>query len=64
MRRLALWTAIMLGVASGAAHAEEETWAGFLDYAYVYSSAEPAALRERLDRYAARAGMTCLVRPT
>ena len=33
-------------------------WAGYLDYAYVYSSAEPAALQARLEGYGREAGIT------
>lgn len=35
-----------------------ETWSAYLDYAFVYSSAEPKALRERLEGYARETGMT------
>ncbi len=46
-------------VASGAAAASTESpvWSGYLDYAYIYSSADAAALRERLDGYAREAGV-------
>ena len=36
----------------------ENPWGAYLDYAYVYSSAKPEALRGRLDEYGAQAGMT------
>lgn len=56
------WTAILVGAlafTSGSTFASEgDTWAGYLDYAYVYSSAEPEALTQRLDEYAAEAGST------
>ena len=44
---LLLWT-------SGAA---AESWPAYLDYAYVYSSAEPDALRARLSQYGKEAGI-------
>jgi len=44
---LLLWTA-------GAA---AESWPAYLDYAYVYSSAEPDALRSRLAQYGSEAGI-------
>lgn len=37
---------------------KSDAWASYLDYAYIYSSAEDAALRARLDRYAQEAGRT------
>ena len=43
----------------GSAWTETESpWGAYLDYAYVYSSADPEALRGRLDEYGAQAGMT------
>jgi len=38
-------------VQSAAGEAESDAWAGYLDFAYVYSSAEPAALAARLRDY-------------
>ncbi len=59
MRRLR--SMLALGVAlvlAGAARAEgDDRWAGYLDYAYVYSSAEPEALRVRLEGYGREAGI-------
>ncbi len=50
--------ALLLGLSlSLAAHAEESPWSGYLDYAYVYSSADADALRARLDEYGAEAGI-------
>ena len=49
-----------LAVASSARAADgaaDACWTGYLDYAYVYSSAEPRALRARLDRYAQHCGV-------
>jgi hypothetical protein len=48
-----LLAALVAGRASAEAGAEAETdaWAGYLDFAYVYSSAEPAALAARLKEY-------------
>jgi hypothetical protein len=34
------------------------TWDGYLDYAYVYSSAEPAALKQRLVQYGRESGLS------
>jgi len=39
------------GRASAEAGAEADAWAGYLDFAYVYSSAEPEALAARLREY-------------
>ncbi len=47
---LALWGAGSVGAAGS------DPWAGYLDFAYVYSSAEPQALRARLGEYAREAG--------
>ena len=41
-----------------AAASETDVWASYLDYAYVYVSSEPDALRARLAAYAREAGMT------
>ncbi len=42
---------------SGAAYAEGNPWDGYLDYAYVYSSADATALKARLDQYGKEAGV-------
>jgi len=47
----------LLWVASLPAAAAESPWSGYLDYAYVYSSAEPEALRARLAQYGGEAGI-------
>src|SRR5258705_10254633 len=39
------------------ARAAESAWSGYLDYAYVYCSAEPDALRTRLAQYGKEAGI-------
>ena len=49
---LLLWIA-----ASPSRAAESEKWSGYLDYAYVYCSAEPDALRKRLAEYGSEAGI-------
>jgi hypothetical protein len=49
---LTLW---ITALPSGAA--ESEKWSGYLDYAYVYCSAEPDALRKRLAEYGGEAGI-------
>jgi len=49
--------ALLVAAASLPAVAEESAWSGYLDYAYVYSSAEPEALGARLREYGAEAGI-------
>ncbi len=54
-------SALLPGAAAGPARAEArdaDAWAGYLDYAYVYSSAEPEALRKRLAEYGREAGLS------
>lgn len=55
-------TCIALLLAAGALPARAENaadvWASYLDYAYVYSSAEPEALSQRLAQYGQEAGMS------
>jgi hypothetical protein len=41
-----------------AAGIDTELWDGYLDYAYVYASADADALRARLDQYGGEAGMS------
>jgi hypothetical protein len=43
---------------SAGADADIDVWSSYLDYAYVFTSAEPEALAERLDGYGREAGMT------
>lgn len=53
--------ALLAGLVAWPAMAEEadpQRWEGYLDYAYVYSSAEPAALEQRLQQYSREAGVT------
>ncbi len=54
----ALLTCLALCVGGPAASAEESAWGAYLDFAYVYSSADPAALEARLEEYAREAGGT------
>jgi hypothetical protein len=49
---------LLLGAGPAARAAEGELWPAYLDYAYVYSSADSAALRQRLAEYGREAGMT------
>ncbi len=49
---------LALGAAPARADGEADPWAGYLDFAYVYSSADSAALRARLAEYGREAGMT------
>jgi hypothetical protein len=49
--------AVAVAVAAPARSAED-AWAGYLDYAYVYASAESEALRARLAEYGREAGMS------
>ena len=53
MRRVAVLVATLLAAASAAA----EDWSTYLDYAYVYVSADPDALRARLAQYGKDAGI-------
>ena len=49
---------LMLWIAALPSHAaESEKWSGYLDYAYVYCSAEPDALRKRIAEYGKEAGI-------
>lgn len=60
MRNSVAWCGflVVLWAATGAsAGSDADPWAGYLDYAYIYVSAEPAPLRARLDEYARDAGM-------
>ena len=58
-RTLAVWLLCSLSwiAALPARAADPNAWAGYLDYAYVYSSAEPDALRARLAQYGKEAGI-------
>jgi hypothetical protein len=52
--------AALLLVVTGSTSAEgsaSDTWAGYIDFAYVYSSAESEALRKRLEEYGREAGL-------
>jgi hypothetical protein len=56
-------TALVLGLllalaANAGPDGSEDPWAGYLDYAYIYSSASPSELDTRLDQYAREAGVT------
>ena len=51
-------TVVMLASSTAIADAGTNPWPGYLDYAYVYSSAEPADLRVRLAEYARESGVT------
>jgi len=54
-----VWSALSGAPAESRAQAiDTSRWDAYLDYAYVYSSAEPAALEARLDEYGREAGMT------
>jgi hypothetical protein len=60
-RWLASWIlAAGLGISASAQAAgpDPARWEGYLDYAYVYSSADPAALRARIADYGRDAGLT------
>jgi hypothetical protein len=61
-KRRAAWFGLLalLLTTVGPAQAEEDVdpWAGYLDYAYVYSSAEPEALSARLADYARQTGQS------
>ncbi|MCA9510551.1 MAG: hypothetical protein KC560_07605 [Myxococcales bacterium] len=49
-----LWAGLLLASPAAAA---DDVWAAYLDYAYVYSSADADALRARLNEYGREAGM-------
>src|SRR5678815_4279720 len=58
MRALALAAVIsLLSITTLPARAAESAWPGYLDYAYVYCSAEPEALKTRLAQYGKEAGI-------
>ena len=59
MKRIITSIALWFAVAAPNAWAESapDVWASYLDYAYVYSSADPAALQERLAQYGSEAGI-------
>jgi len=59
MPHLALVAAIAATALAAHAQAPDTTvWDGYLDYAYVYSSADPSTLAARIDEYATEAEMT------
>jgi hypothetical protein len=52
------WVGIFFWTATGAsAGSDADPWAGYLDYAYIYASAEPEPLGARLEEYARDAGI-------
>jgi len=54
----AWWVGILLWTATGAsAGSDADPWAGYLDYAYIYASAEAEPLGARLEEYARDAGI-------
>jgi hypothetical protein len=57
MMRAGFLAVLSLWIAALPAGAAESAWPGYLDYAYVYSSAEPEALRARLAQYGKDAGI-------
>ncbi|MGI9590476.1 MAG: hypothetical protein ACR2P8_03830 [Myxococcota bacterium] len=59
MKRIVTCIALWFALATPSAWAESgaDVWASYLDYAYVYSSAEPQALQERLAQYGKEAGI-------
>ena len=60
MKIAAACTVFLFALGSGAASAENELeiWDGYLDYAYVYSSADSQTLKQRLAQYGNDAGST------
>jgi hypothetical protein len=56
MRAVAL-SLLLVSIAALPTRADESAWSGYLDYAYVYCSAEPDALRARLAQYGKEAGI-------
>ena len=57
LNRAGLTLLLVSLVIAPAAGAKDDVWRGYLDYAYVYSSADPAALQQRLDDYGREAGI-------
>jgi len=60
MKRTTATIALCIAAIASSARADapNDVWAAYLDYAYVYSSAEPEPLAERLAGYGREAGMT------
>ena len=58
--RNAVGLGLALALVASAAHAgtESQVWSGYLDYAYVYSSADAKSLGERLKGYGNEAGIS------
>jgi len=57
-RRAGIWLSMLCaGLAFAAPAKAEDLWASYLDFAYVYSSADAASLRARLNEYGREAGM-------
>jgi hypothetical protein len=56
MRGVRTWIAAALAAATVPLGAGASGWEGYLDYAYVYSSADPEALSARLEQYGKEAG--------
>jgi hypothetical protein len=58
--RTAIGLGFALALAARAAHAgtESQVWSGYLDYAYVYSSADAKSLSDRLKGYGNEAGIS------
>lgn len=58
LQPLLLSLAIQLFVVAPALAADSSLWVDYLDYAYIYSSADAETLSERLDGYGEQAGIT------
>lgn len=56
--RLRLFVLSFAIASPASAGTESAVWSSYLDYAYVYSSADAAALRERLQGYGSEAGIS------
>ena len=56
MKQGAIGAVLVAVLGAAPAAAQEDAWAGYLDYAYVYTSAESDALQARLNEYAGEAG--------
>lgn len=58
-RAQVVWLAAAVALfLAGTASAESDAWEGYLDYAYVYSSADAAALSARLAEYGKESGVS------
>ncbi|MFT5443456.1 MAG: hypothetical protein ACI8W3_002506, partial [Myxococcota bacterium] len=58
MRALVLVAVMNAGLATSSHAADSSLWADYLDFAYIYSSADAATLSQRFDDYGSEAGVS------